>query len=492
MAVQQHYLAIDLGAESGRGILAGYDGTRITLSEIGRFVTTRGKEDIGPDGVRRWEFERIWGEIDGLYRKALDQSERRLAGVGADSWGVDFGLLDGDGRLLEEPMHYRNAANVAAMERTLARIPRETIWSDTGIQFLPFNTLYQLVALSERAPDLLARAHRMLLIPDLVHNRLTGGKSLAVERTDGSTSQMLDPRTREWNLELIAQVGLPSHFLSPLVDAGSKVGETPDGVPVYTPGTHDTAAAVAAVPAEPGTRWAFLSSGTWSLLGIELTEPVLSERAGAMGLSNEAGVGGTIRLLKNIMGLWLVQECRRALKAREGRDYSYAELAAMAEGAPAGGPLIDAAHTRFLAPPDMIEEICDACRESGQSTPDDVGGIIRCCLESLALAYRRTLGDLEQLLGVEFDALHVVGGGSQNRLLNQWAADACGIPVLAGPGEATALGNVLGQLVGAGVISSWEEARDLSRLSFTPELFEPQAGARDAWLARESSLQAAN
>lgn len=482
----QQYLAIDLGAESGRGILAGFDGARITLSEIGRFVTTRGKDDIGPDGVRRWDFERIWSEIEGLYRQALAQTGGRLAGIGADSWGVDFGLLDQDGQLLEQPMHYRNTANVAAMEETLARIPREAIWAGTGIQFLPFNTLYQLVALSQRAPDLLARSARMLLIPDLVHHRLTGGKSMAVERTDGSTTQFLDPRTRAWNLDLLAQVGLPTHYLGPLADAGAKVGETPEGAPVYTPGTHDTAAAVAAVPAEPGTTWAFLSSGTWSLVGVELAQPVLSERACAMGLSNEAGVGGTIRLLKNIMGLWLVQECRRALKAREGRDYSYAELAQLAEHAPAGGPLIDAAHTRFLAPADMIEEICGACRETGQSAPSEVGAIIRCCLESLALAYRRTLRDLEDLLGLKFDTLHIVGGGSQNRLLNQWAADACGIPVLAGPGEATALGNVLGQLVGAGEISGWEEARHLSRISFTPELFEPAAGAHDAWLARDT------
>lgn len=488
MAVQQ-YLAIDLGAESGRGILADYDGQRITLSEIGRFPTTLGKEDIGADGVRRWEFERIWSEIDGLYRQALARSDGRLAGVGTDSWGVDFGLLDSNGQLLEQPMHYRNTANTAAMEATLARVPRETIWNATGIQFMPINTLYQLVAVSQRAPDLLDRAHRMLLIPDLVHNRLTGGKSLTVERTDGSTSQLIDPQTRDWNLDLIAKAGLPSQYLAPLTDAGSKVGDTPDGVPVYTPGTHDTAAAVAAVPAEPGTRWAFLSSGTWSLLGVELAEPVLTEKALRMGLSNEAGVGGMIRLLKNIMGMWLVQECRRILKARGDREYSYTDLSALAQAAPAGGPLIDAVHTRFLAPVDMIEEICGACRETGQTAPTEVGSIIRCCLESLALAYHRTLRDLEDLLGVKFDVLHIVGGGSQNRLLNQWTADACGIPVLAGPGEATALGNVLGQLVGAGEISGWEEARRLSRLSFTPELFEPVPGARASWLAREAALR---
>ncbi|HEX5322340.1 MAG TPA: rhamnulokinase family protein [Capsulimonadaceae bacterium] len=484
----KQYLAIDLGAESGRGILAGFDGERITLKEIGRFVTTRGQEDIGPDGVRRWDFERIWSEIDNIYRQALAESGGQLVGVGADSWGVDFGLLDDHGALLEQPMHYRNTANVAAMDETQSRVPAEAIWQATGIQFMPFNTLYQLVALQNRAPKLLDSARRLLFIPDLVHNRLTAGKSLTVERTDASTSQFLDPRTRDWHMGLLQQVGLPSHFLGPLVDAGSKAGETPEGVPVCTPGTHDTAAAVTAVPAEPDAKWAFLSSGTWSLLGAQLDQPILSKEALEMGLSNEAGVGNTVRLLKNIMGLWLVQECRRSLKAKEGREYSYAELTMLAKQAPAGGSLIDAAHTRFLAPPDMIEEIRASCQDTGQPAPDNPGAIVRCCLESLALAYQRTLRDLETLLGAKFDALHIVGGGSNNRLLNQWTADACGIPVLAGPGEATALGNVLGQLVGAGEAASWQQARQISRQSFTPETFEPTPGARDTWLSRASSL----
>jgi rhamnulokinase len=486
----KQYLAIDLGAESGRGILANFDGERITLKEIGRFVTTLGQDDTGPDGVRRWDFERIWGEIDSIYRRALAETNGQLAGVGADSWGVDFGLLDERGQLLEQPMHYRNTANVAAMEETQSRVPPDAIWQATGIQFLPFNTLYQLVALQKRASGLLNSARRLLFIPDLVHNRLTGGKSLTVERTDASTSQFLDPHTRDWHLGLLQQVGLTAHFLGPLVDAGSKVGETPDGIPVYTPGTHDTAAAVAAVPAEPGKRWAFLSSGTWSLLGAQLDEPILSKDTRDMGLSNEAGVGNSIRLLKNIMGLWLVQECRRSLKANEGREYSYAELTTLAEQTPAGGSLIDATHTRFLAPPDMIDEIRASCRETNQPAPENPGAIIRCCLESLALAYQRTLRDLETLLGSKFDVLHIVGGGSQNKLLNQWTADACGIPVLAGPSEATALGNVLGQLVGAGEAANWQQARQISRQSFTPKIFEPTAGAHASWLARESTLRA--
>ena len=485
----KHYLAIDLGAESGRGILAGFDGERITLKEVGRFVTTLGQEDTGADGVRRWDFERIWGEIERIYRQALAESNGPLAGIGADSWGVDFGLLDDHGALLEQPMHYRNTANVAAMEETVARVGADTIWQATGIQFLPFNTLYQLVALQKRAPHLLDKAQRLLFIPDLVHNRLTAGKSLTVERTDASTSQFLDPRTRGWHIGLLEQVGVPAHFLGPLVDAGSKVGETMDGVPVYTPGTHDTAAAVTAVPAQPGARWAFLSSGTWSLLGALLDEPELSSTARDMGLSNEAGVGNTVRLLKNIVGLWLVQECRRSLKSREGRDYSYAELTSLAKQAPSGS-LIDATHTRFLAPPDMIEEIRISCRETNQPAPESAGQIVRCCLESLALAYQHTLRDLEALLGAKFDALHIVGGGSQNTLLNQWTADACGIPVLAGPSEATALGNVLGQLVGAGDASNWQQARQISRQSFTPDIFEPTPGSRDAWLARESIVSA--
>lgn len=481
----QNYLAIDLGAESGRGVLAAWDGERLTLRELRRFPTGRGEEDLGADGVRRWDFERLWAEIDATLAQAQSE-DGALAGVGVDSWGVDFGLLDAQGQLLEPPVHYRDVSHPEAMQEVLNVVPADELWDATGIQLLPFNTLFQLRARQKRDPRLLERAQHLLMIPDLLHSRLMGGASLGVERTNASTTQCLDPHTKNWNTELLERLQLPTHFLGTLTDAGNRLGITPGGVPVWAPATHDTGSAVVAVPAQTGEGpWAFLSSGTWSLLGVERPEPVLDRAAFQAGLSNEGGVGDTTRLLQNIMGLWLVQECRRSLRRREGREYSYPELAALAEAAPADGPLFDATAHRFLAPSDMIAEIAAACRESGQTPPSDIGPLIRCCLDSLALAYRRALRGLETLLGQRFTTLHIVGGGAQNRLLNQLAADACGIPVVAGPSEATALGNALAQLVASGAVKDWAEARAVCRRSSPTETFMPDPAASARWQERD-------
>ena len=470
-----NFLALDLGAESGRGILGRFDGERLSLEELGRFATGRGDLDIAPDGVRRWDWARISMETDALVQKAIAQSPDGLQGVGADSWGVDFGLLNAQGQLLEPPVQYRDANHPVAKAALHARVPRAEIWAATGIQHLPFNTLCQLKAIQERDPNVLDRAAHLLMVPDLLHYQLTGGASVANEMTLASTTQFLSPTTKTWDVELLTRCGLPSHFLGPLTEAGALRGHTPEGVPVYAPATHDTAAAVAAVPADGRSKhWAFVSSGTWSLVGVERQEPILSLEAQELGLSNESGVGGTIRLLKNIMGLWMVQECRRSLRRAAGsREYSYAELTALAEAAPPNGSLVDAAAGRFLAPPDMVAEVQAACRESNQTAPQTVGEIIRCCLESLALAYRDTLGHLEALTGDTLDTLYIVGGGAQNRLLNQWTADACNRRVIAGPSEATAIGNLLSQLVGSGRVANWQEARLVSCRSAQPEEFLP-------------------
>ncbi len=473
MASAQQYLAFDLGAESGRGILGQFDGERLTLAEVGRFATGQGEGDLGPDGVRRWDIARIGGEIEDLLRLAQTQAGQ-LHGVGVDSWGVDFGLLDAQGTLLEAPTDYRDERHAPAMQEVHGSIAPQDIWDATGVQFMPFNTLYQLQALQNRSPSLLDRATRLLMIPDLLHHQLTQGRSVVNEITNASTTQLVNPQTRQWEPSLLTRLGLPSHFLGEIVLAGTKVGETADGVPVYAPGTHDTASAVAATPAEIGTRWAFLSSGTWSLLGRELPEPNLSREASELGFSNELGVGNTVRFLKNIMGLWLVQECRRSLRRSAGREYSYAELTALAEAAPGGGPVVDATAHRFIAPSDMVQEIRTACADSRQPAPEDVGALIRCCLDSLTHAYRQAITDLERLFGDKIDALHIVGGGSQNRLLNQLTANACGIPVIAGPSEATAVGNVVGQLVASGAVTDWAQARQVARLSFPTETFTAQ------------------
>ena len=467
----QRYLALDLGAESGRGILAHFDGDRLTMEEVGRFATGQGEGDLGPDGVRHWDIDRIGTEVESLLAKA-ETMAGTLHGVGVDTWGVDFGLLDARGNLLEAPVHYRDERHPIAMADVHGLLDTAEIWALTGIQFMPFNTLYQLYARQKRAPGLLDKAANLLMMPDLLHHRLTAGRSLKGEITNASTTQIVNPRTRDWEPSLLTKLGLPSHFLGEIVPAGSKLGVTESGVPVYAPGTHDTASAVAATPAAPGTRWAFLSSGTWSLLGVELPEPNLSQQAFQDGFSNELGVGNTVRFLKNIMGLWLVQECRRSLARTEGKEFSYPELAALAEAAPEGGPIIDATAHRFLAPPDMAAEIRAACRESGLPAPEGVGPLIRCCLDSLADAYRQAIGELERMLSTKFDVLHIVGGGSQNRLLNQLTANACGIPVIAGPSEATAIGNVLGQFVASGAVTDWQQARTVARLSFPTETFE--------------------
>lgn len=479
----QNYLAIDLGAESGRGVLAAFDGARISLRELRRFPTTRGGADMGADGVRRWDFERLWAEI----QKTLAQAQLEaptLSGVGVDSWGVDFGLLDAKDALLEAPVQYRDSSHPKAMQRALSVLGAEQIWNATGIQLLPFNTLYQLLASQERDSTLLDRAKHLLMIPDLIHNRLTDGATLRVEYTNASTTQCLDAATGAWNVNLLSELNLPSHFLGPLVNAGSRVGTTSNGIPVFAPGTHDTASAVAAVPASPNTNWAFLSSGTWSLLGAELPCPVLSREALKAGFSNEAGVGGTTRFLQNIMGLWLVQECRRSLQRRTGREYSYSELTALAADCPADGPVFDATDNRFLAPADMIGEVQAACRESGQIAPDGVGPTLRCCLDSLALAYRRALENMERILGAKFDVVHIVGGGSQNRLLNQLTADAIGRTVVAGPSEATAIGNVLGQLVASGAVADWKQARQVSLRSSSTECYSPTPHSSALWRER--------
>lgn len=472
MTARQQFLAFDLGAESGRGILGAFDGTRLTLEEVGRFATGQG-ESRDANGVRRWEFDRIGAEIDGLLQKAQAQAGT-LRGVGVDTWGVDFGLLDPAGHLLEAPAHYRDESNGPAMQQVQAMIPPAELWAATGIQFLPFNTLYQLYALHTRRPDLLDQAKTLLLMPDLLHHRLTAGSSVTSEITNASTTQMLNPATRRWEPSLLERIGLPSHFLGPLVPAGTALGHTSNGVPVYAPGTHDTASAVAATPAGTGGRWAFLSSGTWSLLGMERPAPNRTPEAFQLGFSNELGVGGTTRLLKNIMGLWLVQECRRSLRYRGGPEPSYAALTALAAEAPAGGPIVDAAAHRFLAPPDMAEEIRAACRETGQAPPESAGALIRCCLDSLATAYAQTLRAIEALEGAKVDRLHIVGGGAQNTLLNQLTANACGIPVIAGPSEAAAAGNILGQLVASGMVADWAQARAVAQASFPTERYEPQ------------------
>jgi rhamnulokinase len=411
----------------------------------------------------------------------------KLDGIGVDTWGVDFGLLDEAGRLLDNPVHYRDPWTEGVMEQAFARLGRERLYEVTGIQFMRFNTLFQLLAMRTHRPDLLERAQTLLFMPDLFHHLLTGQKKS--ELSIASTSQMIDARSRNWAAPLLETLELPARLLPELVPSGTVLGSVLEEVaaecgvapvPVIAPGCHDTASAVAAVPAE-GADWCYISSGTWSLMGVELEQPILSAQAMAQGYTNELGLGAaggtatpSVRFLKNIAGLWLVQECRRQWQ-REGSDYTYAELTQLAAQADTSA-LLNPDHAAFLLPGDMPDKIARFCRETNQTPPATPGQFIRCCLQSLALTYRRTLEGLEAILGGRLGVIHVVGGGSQNELLNQMTADACGRPVLAGPVEATAIGNLLTQAIAAGRVVDRAQARAIVRASFPLGRHEPRQG----------------
>ncbi|HVW09526.1 MAG TPA: rhamnulokinase family protein [Bryobacteraceae bacterium] len=475
MTVNQ-FLAIDLGAESGRAMLGTLENGKLSLEELHRFPNTAVRL---PTGLY-WDTLRLFYEI----RRSLEICGRRrgvrLQGIGIDTWGVDFALLGSDGALVDNPRHYRDARNAGMLEKTFAVIPREEIFAETGVQLMAINSLYQLYAMKLAASPALASATRLLFIPDLLNYWLTGVPR--AEQTIASTSQFYNPRTRTWATTLFDRLGLPTSILPEIVAPGTRIGnllpeiaETSGfdaPVPVYATACHDTASAVAAVPVSGDKGWCYISSGTWSLLGAEIDAPIVNDRALELNFTNEMGADGKVRLLKNIAGLWLLQECRRAW-ALEGKEYSYADLAAMAEAAPPSRLRIDP--DEFLSPGNMPEQIAGHCRERGERAPEDPGAFCRLILESLAESYTRVLHRLESLLGRPIDVVHIVGGGSRNRLLNQLTADFSGKTVVAGPTEATAAGNILVQALGAGVVSGLSEVRAITRASFDLETFVPKA-----------------
>ncbi|HOM80540.1 MAG: rhamnulokinase [Armatimonadetes bacterium] len=475
MAETAKFLAIDLGAESGRGVVGLFDGSKLRLEEVHRFPN-------GPVRVLdslHWDALRLFSEMKAALAKCVQEHGSDLQSVGVDTWGVDFGLLGKGDVLLGNPYHYRDKRTDGMLEEAFRRVPREEIFERTGIQFMKLNTLYQLLAMRVEGSPLLDMAERLLFMPDLFHFFLTGNK--VTEFSIATTSQMYDPRARGWATGMLQAMEIPTGILGEVVPPGTEVGtllpsigaETGGaGVPVITPAAHDTGSAVAAVPAR-GADWCYISSGTWSLMGIESPEPLIDERSLRYNFTNEGGVGGTIRFLKNIMGLWLVQECRRAW-LREGNDFSYAELTRLASQAPAFVSIVDPDDETFMAPDDMPDAICAFCRRTGQPEPETTGAVVRCCLESLALKYRWVVEKLEEIRGRRLETIHIVGGGSQNRLLNQFAADATGRPVVAGPVEATAIGSVLIQAIARGHLGSLAEAREVVRASFEVETFEPK------------------
>ncbi|MGD9719996.1 MAG: rhamnulokinase family protein [Pirellulales bacterium] len=486
---QRAYLAIDMGASSGRHLAGLFDGQRLDLAELYRF------ENVPVAAAQHlyWDLLAQWRHVMQGLRAASSRLGRQIASIGVDTWGVDFALVGRGDELLGNPVHYRDLRTDGLLERAFQIVPREQIFEHTGLQFMQFNTLYQLWAMRLAGSPLLDCAERLLMIPDLFHWLLTGQPSNEV--TNATTTQFYDPRQRTWSRELLAKFDLPEQVLGDLVSPGTSLGPLRRQVAeatglsearVVLPGTHDTASAVAAVPtaSPPSERpdWCYISSGTWSLMGAEVPRPVINAQCLALNFTNEGGVGGTTRLLKNIAGLWLVQECRRAWNAA-GAEHTWDDLNRLATNAPARVSFVAPDDAAFLAPANMPEAIRDWCRRSGQKVPESEGAVVRCALESLALRYRQVLTWLEQLLGGRVQTIHVVGGGAQNRQLCQATADACQRVVLAGPVEATAIGNVMVQALAAGDVNSIAEAREVVRRSFTLDRYEPRdtAGWEEAF-----------
>jgi len=482
---KQCYLGIDLGAESGRVMAGLWDGKRMRLEELHRFPN--GPVEIG--GSLRWDVLRLWSEIQHGLTAAARRYRKAVQSVAVDTWGVDFALLSASDELLGQPFHYRDERTRGVMERAFRRVPRAEIFAATGLQFLPFNTLYQLLAVQKNNPELLEMADCLLMMPDYFHWCLSGIR--AAEFTNATTTQFFDPAKQGWSRKLLKRFNLPTKMLPHVVSPGTRLGPLLDSVSRHTglgridviaPASHDTGSAVAAVPTthKGEGSWAYLSSGTWSLMGIELKKAQLSQRVLEFNLTNEGGVDGTYRLLKNISGLWLIQQCKRVFD-NAGNKLDYGQLVRRAKAAPAMKSVIDPDDARFMNPADMPLAIQQFCRATRQPAPRTEGALVRCVLESLALKYQTVLGCLEEIGGKRIEVIHIVGGGSRNELLNQFAADACQRPILAGPVEATVLGNVLLQARAAGEISSLTELRAVVRASCEVRGFEPKRANSAIW-----------
>lgn len=471
MTANRTLLAFDLGASSGRAIVGRLHDGRLSLQELHRFPN----DPVYVNGAMHWDILAIWAQMRAALGSLASHGVERVDSIGVDTWGVDYALLGEGGVLLENPYHYRDSRTDGVMERVIARLGRERIYNVTGIQFMPINTLYQLVAASERTPKLLQAAKSLVTVPDLLNFWLTG--KITCEYTNATTTQFLDSHTRQWSMQMLGDLGVPTHMLTSVIQPGTVLGglvadlaRLPglSGTQVVAPACHDTGSAVAAIRA--GGATAFLSSGTWSLLGTEVSDAIAGPDAARLNFTNEGGVCGTVRLLKNITGMWLLEGCR---KCWDG--YSWEDLFAMSTAEPPFQHLIDPDDPSFTRPDDMRSAIDAFCVASGQPAPARPGAYVRAILESLALKYRVVLEQLESLTGVAVTEIRVIGGGSQNLLLNQFTADATGRNVLAGPVEATALGNMAMQLVGTGAVESLDAARDLIAASFPPRPFSPQS-----------------
>jgi sugar (pentulose or hexulose) kinase len=475
MAEIKKYIAVDLGAESGRVMLGSVSAEKLVLQEVHRF-------DNGPteeDGSLHWDFDELLSQIRCGIGKATKQAGAQVWGIGVDTWGVDFGLIGSDGKLIENPYHYRDSRTDGMCDKAYELMPKREIYENTGLQFMQMNTVFQLLSMRLANSAALAKATHLLFVPDLVSYHLCG--KVYSEYTIASTSQLMDMKTGRWSENVFEALSLPLKIMSPVVQPGTVVGQLTASVgseigcgpiPIIAVGAHDTASAVAAVPAGEG-NWAYFSCGTWSLIGVEVPRPYINDKTFEHNFTNEGGVEGTIRLLKNVVGLWLVQECKRQWE-KDGQDYSYAELADMAREAKQFNAYIDPNDARFLPPGEMPTRINEYLAESGQKTIDDKGLMVRAVLEGLAFRARWVIEKLEDIMGESIDVIHMVGGGIQNELLCQFVANATGKEVIAGPVEATASGNILMQAKATGQIKSISQMRDIVRKSFAPKHYAPQ------------------
>jgi rhamnulokinase len=470
--------AVDLGAQSGRVAVGRFDGERLSVTEVHRFPNV----PVRTRGTLNWDILRVYRDVlDGLGAAAHEAGH--VDSVAVDSWGVDFALIDSKGRLVQNPVHYRDVRRARAMDGVLMRVPARELYDRTGIQLMPINTVFELAAMASESDPALDAAETMLLIPDLLHYWLCGASTS--EFTNATTTQCFDPHTGGWAADLLERLDVPTRLLPEVVRPGTRLAPLSHGVAedtrlrnaeVIAAATHDTGSAVAGVPfRQPDS--VFISAGTWSLVGLEVQAPVITDAAFAANLTNEGGVGGTFRLLRNVTGLWLIHECRRVW-AQQGREHSFDQLVALAKDAPALQSLIDPNDAAFDGPGDMPARVRAFCAHSGQTEPVDPGAVVRCILESLALKHAQTIDVLASVTGVSPREIHVVGGGARNELLCRWTADATGLPVLAGPEEATLLGNMLVQAMALGEISSLAEGRAVIGASVVPIAYEPQETSR--------------
>jgi rhamnulokinase len=466
--MKKHYLAVDLGASSGRVIVGTLEDGKLSLEQMNRFWN--GPNEI--NGTLYWDFVHLFRNIKEGIALAQQKYGEEIVSMAVDTWGVDFGLIDQDGKLLGNPVNYRDSRTEGMFKKVFETVPKREVYEQTGLQFMELNTLYQLMALSTADSAQYKTADKLLFSPDLLGYWLTG--NMVAERTIASTSQFYNPKTHDWAYDLLEKLGIRTDLFAPLVDSGTVLGEY-NGIKVVSGCGHDTACAFAAVPIEEGEKSAFMSSGTWSLLGAELAEPVISDESLAADFTNEVGLGKSIRFLKNMCGSWILQELKRVWN-EQGCNYAWPEMDALNEAATPLQYFIDPSADEFTTPGDMPTRIQDYCERTGQGRPEDHGAIMRCYYESMALLYADAFQGLESVSGEKLDALRIVGGGSQNFALDQYVANAIGRPVIIGPIEATAIGSLTTQMLAMGDIKTLAEGRAIIRESFAGEsqTFEPQ------------------